>query len=193
MCDFKAFLQKERAKAVSEARRILDTPGAVVVDTETTDLNGVVIELAIINLYGEVLYKSLFKPLEPISPKARAVHGISDDMLTDAPAFADEMPRIYEVLSVAPIICFYNADFDGFVLGKTIRKALKDACQESNKADWFALESAYTCLMELYAQYYGEWSEYHGSFTWQPLEGGDHTALGDARAALKLLREMASE
>lgn len=45
--------------------------------------------------------------------------------------------------------------------------------------------------MERYAEYYGDWNDYHESYRWQPLNGG-HRALGDAQAALKRLHKMAS-
>lgn len=48
------------------------------------------------------------------------------------------------------------------------------------------------CLMHSYAAFHGAWSEYWGSYRWQPLQGGDHSAVGDCRAALDLLRHMAN-
>jgi hypothetical protein len=45
--------------------------------------------------------------------------------------------------------------------------------------------------MDWYAGYYGEWSDYHGRYKWQKLNGG-HSALSDCLAALDLLRDMAS-
>ena len=46
--------------------------------------------------------------------------------------------------------------------------------------------------MEWYAQYCGDWSEYHGSYTWQRLPGAGHRAIEDARAALDVIKEMAA-
>ena len=46
--------------------------------------------------------------------------------------------------------------------------------------------------METYAEWVGEWSDYFGSYKWQPLPGGDHDAVGDAQAALAVLRRMAA-
>lgn len=42
-----------------------------------------------------------------------------------------------------------------------------------------------------YAEFCGEWSDYHNSYRWQPLYGGNHRALGDAIAALDLLKDIA--
>ncbi|MBO0792023.1 MAG: hypothetical protein J2P36_13900 [Ktedonobacteraceae bacterium] len=41
------------------------------------------------------------------------------------------------------------------------------------------------------AAYVGQWSEYHEDYQWQPLNGG-HRALGDALAALDVLKHMAA-
>jgi hypothetical protein len=44
--------------------------------------------------------------------------------------------------------------------------------------------------MEQYAVFAGQWSEYHGSYTWQRL-GGGHRAGGDCLAVADRLREIA--
>lgn len=41
-----------------------------------------------------------------------------------------------------------------------------------------------------YSDWYGDWNDYFGNYQWQPL-GGGHRALGDVRAVLDRLREMA--
>jgi hypothetical protein len=44
--------------------------------------------------------------------------------------------------------------------------------------------------MEAYATYCGNWSDYHGTYTWISLHGS-HRAVVDARAVLECVREMA--
>ena len=44
---------------------------------------------------------------------------------------------------------------------------------------------------EPYAAFCGNWSEYHGDYTWVPLAGG-HRTVEDALAALECVREMAA-
>ena len=46
------------------------------------------------------------------------------------------------------------------------------------------------CAMRAYAAYVGERSK-RGGYKNQKLVGGDHTALGDARVTLRLIRRMA--
>jgi DNA polymerase-3 subunit epsilon len=42
-----------------------------------------------------------------------------------------------------------------------------------------------------YAEFVGEWNDYHGNYRYQKLPGGDHTAVGDCRATLKVIKKMA--
>jgi hypothetical protein len=67
-------------------------PGAaVVLDTETTDLAGVIVELAIVDsCTGKTLFDTLVNPGDvEVSDGARAVDGITDGELADAPRPAD--------------------------------------------------------------------------------------------------------
>lgn len=42
-----------------------------------------------------------------------------------------------------------------------------------------------------YSQFVGDWDRYRNAYRWQKLWGGDHTALGDCRATLARIAEMA--
>ena len=85
----------------------------VVLDSETTGLDDEdeIIDLAIISRHGSTMFNSLIKPTCPVSEGARAVHHISDEMLADAPTFAEVYPRIQEILSGKTVI-IYNKNFD---------------------------------------------------------------------------------
>jgi DNA polymerase III subunit epsilon len=170
-----------------EARSLL-TQDIVILDTETTGLSASarIVELCIIDKAGNVLFNSLLNPGEPIPSGATHVHGISDSMVTDAPTFADIVIQVNELL-FGKTVCIYNAGYDaplltnhGAIFGKPV------------------------CLMELYARYYGEWSDYHESFKWQALgaalaqcglsrRGQAHRALSDCYAALDVLNYIAQE
>jgi len=58
-------------------------------DTETTGLDekAEIIEIAILDVAGNVLLDSLVKPTSPISDAASKVHGIMMSMLGDAPSW----------------------------------------------------------------------------------------------------------
>jgi DNA polymerase-3 subunit epsilon len=95
----------------------LETP-YIAVDVETTGLSAAaghrVCEFAFLRfLRGSVVdsYVSLVNPLRPIDPGARAVNGISDEMVTCSPPFADLFPRILMFVGDDPLV-FHNAPFD---------------------------------------------------------------------------------
>lgn len=179
-CWGQAERESDRNEAVEWARQTLQRSDVLILDTETTDLDGEVVELAIINLKGETVYSQRFNPLSPISEGAQAIHGLTAEILTSEPRFSDEYLTICNHLKTAGLVLIYNAMFDMGILRQTCRL---------HGVDMFNFEPE--CLMEWYAQYCNEWSDYHKSYRWQPL-GGDHTALGDCRAALATLKEMAS-
>ncbi|WP_212648313.1 3'-5' exonuclease [Deinococcus hopiensis] len=62
-------------------------PNLVVLDTETTGLEGHVVEIAVVTLRGEMLLDTLIKNIESIEPDAQRVHGITEAMLATAPGF----------------------------------------------------------------------------------------------------------
>lgn len=181
--EHEAFLEESRDEAIEGARRLIAGDGWVILDTETTGLDGdaEIIQLAILAPDGTALLDTLIKPQSPIPPEATAVHGITDAMVADAPSF----PVVYEqaraVLGGMRIVA-YNREFDMGMWRQTRRRhGLKGVAG----AKW-------VCAMKPYAAYCGEWSEWHGNFKWQPLPGGDHTAIGDCRATLELIKTMAA-
>lgn len=173
------FIDKQAAQAW--AREMLaQTPGTVLIlDTETCDLNGEIIELAIIDIEGNALYNQRFSPLTAIQPGALRVHGITLEMLRGEPFFASEHSTIKGVLDTAQLVLAYNAPFDVGCLHETCRLHLIPR-----------FELVHDCIMRWYAKWYGERNG--NGYKWQKLTGGDHTALGDARAALALLHKMAA-
>lgn len=173
--------QQDKQEIIQWARDMLARDDVCILDTETTDLYGQVIELAIIDLAGTVLYDGRIKPTVEISEGAQNVHGITMEMLADAPTFADEYERVKALMGQYRTVLIYNAQFDDAVLRVT--------CEAHNLPE---LEYESECLMEAYAVYCQQWSDYHRSYRWQPL-GGGHSALSDCRAALATLREMAKE
>ena len=95
----------------------LDIP-YIAADVETTGLSAAdghrICELAFLRfLRGSVIDScvSLVNPLCPIAPGAKAVNGISDEMVAGAPTFTDLFPRILAFLDNDPLV-FHNAPFD---------------------------------------------------------------------------------
>jgi DNA polymerase-3 subunit epsilon len=174
-------IASDRAEAVWWARQILTRDDVLILDTETTDLHGEIIELAIINLKGETIYNRRFNPLSPVSAGAAAVHGITNEMLANEMVFSVCAPEVLKLLESAGLVLIYNATFDVLRLHQTC--SVWGVDMPKFKTD---------CIMEWYAQFCGEWSDYHGSYKWQPLSGG-HDALGDCLATLGVLQDMAGD
>ncbi len=179
-CHEEASRESDKTEASEWATKILQQFGVLILDTETTDLDGEIIELAIINLRGETVFNHRFNPLSPVSAGAQAIHGISDDMLASEQRFAEYANEVSRILESASVVLIYNAAFDTARISQTFR--LHGFEVPEYKAD---------CVMEQYAAFCGQWSDYHQSYKWQPLGGGDHSALGDCKSTLATLHEMA--
>lgn len=169
------------------AAKILARPDVVVLDTETTGLgrDAEICQIAIIDLTGAELLNTLVKPRRPIPRDASAIHRITDAMVVNAPTFAQIAVELRGILSGMTCV-IYNASYDTRLLEQSAA-----ACGIAYEIPIFGAD--YTCAMEEYAAWYGEWSEWHGNYRFQKLPGGDHSALGDALACLNLLRTMAAD
>lgn len=170
----------QREQASAWARHLLSLPPGkvLILDTETCDLYGEIIELAIVDTAGNEIYNRRFNPLTEIRSGAFRVHGITAEMLAHEPRFDAEYPSVKAILDRANVVLIYNAPFDEGCLATTCNVHAVEA---------LTFHSA--CIMRRYAEWYGEYQR--GRLKWQKLTGGDHSALGDARAALALLRKMA--
>ncbi|MBO5011530.1 MAG: 3'-5' exonuclease [Elusimicrobiaceae bacterium] len=87
-------------------------------DTETTGLSpetgGKICEIAVsVSQGGRVVdeFSTLLNPGLPMSPEVIAIHGITNEMVKDAPSFSDVLPRLLGLLDNCVIVA-HNADFD---------------------------------------------------------------------------------
>lgn len=176
--------QKDRVEMVNWARSVLSHPGDVLIfDTETTGLHEPeIVEIALIDLSGRCLLNSRIQPRSKIEPGAIAVHKITLEKLETAPRWEDVAPIFYDLIASKKLMS-YNIDFDLIAL-KTSNQCAKFEAPKIKR---------WACLMTKYAQWFGEYSEYWGNYKWQPLSGGDHSALGDCLTALACLKEMAND
>jgi DNA polymerase-3 subunit epsilon len=174
--------EEGRIEAVKTSQKLLSQSDWVILDTETTGLkNPQIVEIAVINHMGNPLINTLVKPTIRISQDAKRVHGISNYQVMDAPCFADIYDDLKSVIH-DKIVIIYNADFDINVINNCCK--IYGLPQLKIKA---------FCLMELYSQWYGEYSQYWGNYKWQPLPNAGHRALNDCLACLGILKEMAGD
>lgn len=177
------FIERDRVRAVKWAREQLAADDLVILDTETTGLyDAEIVEIVIVNLLGETLLNTLVKPTISIPADATAIHGITDEMVTNSPTFPEVYPCIVEALKDRRVL-IYNASFDIKIL---------DYCRRLHGLESFNLSKRFECLMTWHAQWAGDWSYYHKDYRWQPL-CGNHRALGDCLAALERLEKMAAD
>lgn len=209
---FLARFDDDRAAASQWAAEVLSDPGAVVFDTETTGLAGFIVEAAAVRVTTrEVLFRALVNPRVPIESGAQGVHGISDADVAQCPAFDQIGPELIAVLSGASRVVIYNREFDMQVMTRELaRQHAGDEPPYTPEylGQWHTWSLNYDrviadvvtpalrgitaeCAMERYAEWFGAWSDYHQSYTWQPLRG-DHGAVGDCLAVIDRLGEMAA-
>lgn len=179
---------RNRAEAIKWAQKMVQE-GAVFLDFETTDIKDAeVVQVGVLGMDGQQIIESLVKPATAINPRAMAVHGITHEMVADAPSFE----AIYVQLSVAlagRYVIAYNAPFDKRVLiGSCERRGLP----LPKIRNW-------ACAMRAYAVYHGHAGK-HG-YQWQSLSkacmqqkivvNNAHNAMGDCLMTLALVKRMA--
>lgn len=178
--------ETDRVSAVRWARNALNNPDRWrILDTETSGLSSYcdrIVEIAITDLKGMPLLDSVVRPVGDwqMSAEAAAVHDISAHEIAQAPLFSEIYSQLVEATDGRTLIT-YGANFDSKMLDAAIRRA-----------DLSPLRAKWFCLMERYAEWYGEWDFQHDNYTWQPL-GGSHRALGDCQTALKRLQSIAED
>jgi DNA polymerase-3 subunit epsilon len=182
-----------RRSAIEMARELV-ARRPVYLDTETTGLDeqSEIVEISLVDADGAVLVDTLVKPVEDIPPGATAVHGITNAMVADAPSWKVVWPRVAELIAKRPV-AIYNAKYDL----KLMRQS-----HGAYKMRWDAGGAKFFCVMEMYAQFYGDWNAYYGSYRWQKLEDAgrqceialpnSHRALADAQLAREVLLHVAS-
>ncbi|ULJ64185.1 3'-5' exonuclease [Wielerella bovis] len=169
---------------------------ALILDTETTGLgnntNSQIIELAIIDVQGNVLFNSLIKPKNKMSKdnKSIAVHGIRNEILVYSPEWSDVHEKIAGILQNRQVVS-YNGAFNQAMIEQTYKK-YGLPCPE------FTMH----CAMDLYSAWYGHLSQYalyrskklveamtliYGGY-WEQA----HRALPDCQAVLDLLKFVAA-
>jgi DNA polymerase III subunit epsilon len=163
----------------------------VVLDVETTGLddNAEIVEIALVDLDETVLFHSLVRPERAIPAEATDIHGISDEMVVNAPPWHEVWTEIRHFFASRTALIF-NEGFD--------TRMVYIVCRRSSLPVGL-LDSE--CVMEAYARYVRSYSSKHRDFTWVGLhyaaEGEGvtahsvHRALGDSLLTSRLIRHIA--
>lgn len=184
--------RRERERVSAWARERLADPRTVFLDTETTGLSAAaeIIEVAVVDLDGQVLIDTLIAPVRPIPVETARIHGLRDADVIGAPPWPLVYPRIAGLLRERPIVV-YNASFD--------RRMIEVSCAahgiDAESGEWH-------CAMKSYAAFAGTRSSRHrnkfryhklgDALTAFGLPAGNHRALGDALACRSLVVALAS-
>ncbi|MFD7409244.1 3'-5' exonuclease [Streptomyces sp. NPDC059866] len=170
-------LLSAQGEAIHWARRMLQPGVAVVLDTETHNLWGRVMEVAVVDAAtGEVLLESLVNPQIAVTEDAFDLHMISDAMVADAPTWDEVLPEVLRVTAGRKILA-YNAEYDKTVIVSDCLRVEADPQHLREQDQW-------GCIMRRRC-------DWEGMRDFLPL-GGGHRALEDTCAALEMLTSLAS-
>ena len=175
--------REAKANSINWAKNVFENKNKyVILDTETTGLGktDVIIELALIDLDGTILFNSRIQPTKKkrISKESTAIHGITIKDLQGMPYFSEVVEEIYNLLKDKTVL-IYNAEFDERMIDQTT---------EIDELRYLHFKSE--CIMKKYAAFKNNWSEYWNDFSFPKLPSADHSALGDCKAALNVLHKM---
>lgn len=172
-----------------ELSEIVKSGKFYVLDTETTGLDrwASICQIAVVDANGNAIINELVKPNAPIPQEATAIHGITNEMVSNAPDFTVIYHYMMNTINTSYPVFIYNASFDLRMI------------KQSKRVNEHGLKDVY-CVMEAFANHYGDWNEYHQSNTWKPLSfacsyygipvTNAHEALGDCLMTLAVVKKL---
>lgn len=147
----------------------------VILDTETTGLdeNAEILDIGIIDLDGNILFESLIKPVDTIPKALTDIHGITNEMVANAPTFSQVWPEIKKIIENKTII-IYNAEYDIKIIKQTLKKyGINEPKIGKNQ---------YCIMRDIADAYYdGKWQKLS---IFSPIEQ-EHRAISDCHIVLK--------
>jgi len=166
-------------------------------DTETTGLgpDSEIVEIAIVDRAGGSVFRTLVRPTAIIPAAATRIHGITQEMVCRIGIPMDVIwDQLYPIIKRRQLV-IYNAAYD-------VRLIYQSCAAVGLDLD-HGIFSTTTCAMLLYADYRGEWDDFHGNNRWHNLGAACaqqairtvgvqlHRAAGDAELTRRLLHVMA--
>jgi DNA polymerase III subunit epsilon len=133
---------------------------SLVLDCETCGLGEAaeIIEISIMTMGGVMLFSSLIKPSLPIPEETTALHGITDDMVANAPTWSEVHDQVWALLTGKRVLA-YSAAFDFGRIDVMARLyGLDSPAVSSRTAGRIVLSDGTTweCVMQAYAQLWQE-------------------------------------
>lgn len=152
----------------------------VILDTETTGLDSTaeIVEISVIDMKGNKLYCSLVKPSLSIPKNVIDIHGISNDMVENAPVFKDVWNDVRNIIE-GKILLIYNEAFDTRMINQSL-----------NIYNITGIEFDTICIMELFKDYINSsrWVSLSNALYHMDIKHDNfHNSLDDCFATLKLL------
>lgn len=179
-------------RAVAARAETLLKNNCLILDTKTTGLGKAdeVIEIAVVNCIGKVIFESFVKPRRAeVSMQAYQVHRIGPAKLADAPGFAALWRTFAETVKDKTIVA-YNAPFDRRLLRQTCAAWADELPMGAHALE--ALRINWSCLMQGCTAYNGgRRTSLTEACNRHSLEPGQPSAASDCRAALALLQTLA--
>jgi DNA polymerase III epsilon subunit-like protein len=180
----------DRAKVQAWAQSLFALPNFYILDTETTGLDKTdeVVQIGIIDKNGEIILDTLVKPSKPVPFQATNIHGITNEMLADAPTLDDIYVSLSAKLAGTPLVA-YNMDFDWRLLSQTVTRYQLPLFRTGKRH----------CAMKQYAKFRGvkgkrgyRWHKLGDAATYEKITVKNaHSALGDVIMTLELMKKMA--
>lgn len=188
--------QQDRLIAINWASQLLAGGNWAILDTETTGLgnDAQICQVGVLTATNPDGWQTYVKPTIPIEPGATAIHGITYEQVQDALYFDQVFLSLLKVIGTRDVVIF-NADYDLRLIKQSLRAhgiQLAFPTSDRRRCRIFTNGGSIHCAMLFYSQFVGQWNNYHGNYKWQKLPGGDHSALGDCKATLKIIEEMAA-
>lgn len=176
-----------RAASVAWAQAVTANPHTLFLDTETLgkEKDAEICDIGLVRIDGTVELDQLIKPTIPIPADASAIHGITNEMVADAPTWEEFWP-LSDVLFSGPLVVF-NAGYDVPILKHAFKCVGSEPVIEAQ------------CAMLEFARYMGV-PGFKGQWKWHRLDiacaefgiqPGGHRALADAEACRQVVIAMA--
>lgn len=180
----------DRRTAIAWAQALIARDDVLFLDTETTGLGprAEIVDLAIVAIDGTVLVNQLVKPARPIPIDAMLIHGITNDHVAGAPAWAEVIAEVSPLLRGRTVIA-YNSSFDRDMIKQCCAACMVDLPDVS-----------WECAMRAYAAFRKDPRLPSGGYRWRPLHEAaeafglsipTHRALADAQACHGVVTRMA--